>query len=314
MEENAQNSKADNELKPLHTFQSDVEELMAKQQVSKAAIAIAESEKQRREETGNAPQGTPSFKPSKVFNVSSALPLSRRWDMKPIILVAIGVIVLGGIGVGAFFFFRQKEEPVTMPKPAPKAVAGVALQGNERRAGVIGAIQKTLLATSVPQNEMRTVPLTWKEKPITTSELFTILDTSPPPELVRALGSSPTLGLHGFKGGQPFLLFSVTSYDYAFGGMLSWEKTLVVDIGPLLGVLPRDILANVGSTTTEALENTLAIKDAIIRNKDARAVFDPSGAIVFLYSFIDKQTLVLTTNEDTLKMLINKAGGGKLRQ
>ena len=85
------------------------------------------------------------------------------------------------------------------------------------------------------------------------------------------------------------------------------------DIGPLFGVNTRELLINVGSTTADALQNRIVFKDVVIRNKDARAAFGPQGTIVFLYSFIDKQTLVFTTHEETLKTLVGKAGGGKLR-
>ena len=95
--------------------------------------------------------------------------------------------------------------------------------------------------------------------------------------------------------------------------MLSWEQNLLSDIGPLFGISVRDILGKAASTTSEALQNTLAVKDVIIKNKDVRAIFDPKKEIIFLYSFIDKETLVLTTSEDTLRFLIGKAWGGRLR-
>ncbi|MDO8594665.1 MAG: hypothetical protein Q7R93_04095 [bacterium] len=305
--------KASDDLRRIRTYQSDVEEMMQKEHVSKTEIALAETEKQHEQEAA-PPTPAPFVNPPKMFNLSNRLPLGPRWNGRLIALISVGGLVLAGIGVGTYFYLSGSKRPVpTPPVTEVKEVSAVALDGRESRAAAIAAIRKVIDATSVPQNELRTIPLKIGSVSLTTADLFTVLNTSEPATLTRSLAASPTLGVHGFKGGQPFLLFSVTSYDYAFDGMLKWESTLLEDIGPLFGVSQREILQKVGSTTKEALGNTIAIKDTIIRNKDARAAFDPSGAIVFLYSFIDKQTLVLTTNEETLKLLLSKAGGGRLR-
>ena len=300
-------------LKRIRTFQSDVEELMQREQTSKADIALAQSEKRLREEAAPAEDAPPVFKPSKVFSISNVLPLSRRWNVRLITLITAGVLVIGGIGVGAFYLLRDTKPATPVLKAKPKQTAGIEFGTGAKRAGALSSIRKAIQALSIPQNELRPIPLRRGGTALTTGELFAVLEANAPPELERALGSSPTFGLYGFKGGQPFLLFGVTSYDRAFAGMLSWEQTLLSDIGPLFGVSSRDILKNIGSTTKEAAGDVITIKDAIIRNKDARAAFDPQGEIVFLYSFIDKQTLVFTTDEDTLKALIAKAGKGSLR-
>ena len=300
-------------LKRIRTFQSDVEELMQREQTSKADIALAQNEKKLREETASTETAPPIFKQSKVFSISNALPLSRRWNVRRITLITVGFLVIVGIGVGAFYLFRGAKPAAPVLNTKPKQTAGIELGTGAKRAGALSAIRKAIQALSIPQNELRPISLQRGGAVLTTGELFAVLEANPPPELERALGSSPTFGLYGFKGGQPFLLFGVTSYDRAFAGMLSWEQTLLSDIGPLFGVSSRDILKNTGSTTKEAVENVITIKDAIIRNKDARAAFDPQGVIVFLYSFIDKQTLVFTTDEDMLKALIAKAGGGSLK-
>lgn len=315
-EQSPQPLKPSGDLKRIHTYESDVEELMQKQQTSKAAIAIAEDKRRVEESKKPEPPPTPSAaRPSKVFQISSALPLGTRWNFKLITVVAVALLMLAGIGVGAFFFVRDAAPPkvVQPPKTNVPQVSAVVLQGKERRAGVLAAIRDSIKSISVPQTEVRTLPLKRETADISTGELLALLETHAPASLIRALGEKPTLGIYGFQGGQTFLLFSVTSYDYAFSGMLEWEPKLLDDIGPLFGVSARDVLRDVGSTTEEALQNTITIKDVIIRNKDARAAFAPDGSIVFLYSFIDKQTLVFATNEDTLKMLIAKAGGGKLR-
>ena len=200
--------------------------------------------------------------------------------------------------------------PATQEKP--KTTAAVALQGKETRVGTIALLRKSLETLSVPQNELRVIPVTVSESALTTQHLFTLLEASTPSVLVEPWEARRCSDFRGL-GRTTILLFSVSSYDSAFPAMLVFEATILDDVGPLFGVHTRELLANVGSTTADALQNRIVFKDVVIRNKDARAAFNPQGTIVFLYAFIDKQTLVLTTNEETLKTLIAKAGGGKLR-
>ncbi|MDO8620315.1 MAG: hypothetical protein Q7R64_03125 [bacterium] len=306
-------------LKRLRTYQSDVEEIIRRGQVSKASIAIAENEKQiEKEDAKVETKEAPPVKmppPPKVFSISQGVPtVVPRRNKLPIILFAVVGLSSTGLVVGAFYFFNGITPTPTIPPQILVSPAGtITLQGGERRAGVINALRAGMRAISVPQNQIQTIPIKLDGNFITTALLFDTLETSAPPPLVRALASTPTLGLHGFQGGQPFLFFAVTSYDHAFAGMLEWEETLLDDIGPLFGISPRAILGKVGSTTSEALSNRIAFKDIIIRNKDARAAFDPNGKMLFLYAFIDKLTLVMTTNEDTLKFILSKAGEGKLK-
>lgn len=312
-----QPSNTDNgELKHIHTFQSDVEEVMKRQQISKATIAIAQSERRaaQKKEEARAPAPEPQA-PSKVFHIVRDLPVSSRWNVASLALIAITLLFLVGTGVGLYFFLSGSETagPPKEVTQAPKSAA-VTLEGKEGRTGIIKMIQRRLDTLSVPQNELHTIPVTLAAMPITTAELFGKLETASPGPLVRALGASPTLGVHGFRGGQPFFLWSVSSYDHAFAGMLAWEPDLLSDIGPLFGISPRAIIAKqLSSTTADVLGMARTFKDLIVRNKDVRAVFGPKGSIIFLYAFIDKETLVLTTNEETLKFLIGRAGGGRLK-
>ncbi len=315
--EQAQKIKPADELKRIRTYESDVQEILQKGQVTKATIAIAANEKQvQREVEQEVTLPSTPTQPTKVFAMSSNIPLALpKWNIRLMVLLSVGFLVVVGIGVGAFLYIRSPQTPVVQEPTktvAPKANA-ITLQGGEKRAGAIAAIQKGLKNVSVPQNQLQTFSITLGGAPLTTPLLFETVDASAPAPLIRALGATPTLGLHGFQGGQPFLLFSVLSYDHAFAGMLAWEETMLEDIGPLFGVSSRSLLEKVGSTTSEALGNKIAFKDVIIRNKDARAAFDPSGTIVFLYAFLDKQTLVITTKEDTLRALQSKAGGGRLK-
>jgi hypothetical protein len=69
----------------------------------------------------------------------------------------------------------------------------------------------------------------------------------------------------------------------------------------------------VNTTTGTARDrNTPVFKDKIIHNKDTRVLTTPNGQIKFLYSFIDKKTLVITTSENGLKEALYRTTTGRI--
>ncbi len=303
------------ELRRLRTYQSDVEEALKKGGVSLSKIALAESEKKR-----NPLPSTPLPLPAqpKIISFFKELPTTDMpgKNRLPVLLWGGGVVLLFGISAVLFWIFsdRQAPPPITeVPAEGQRRVTGeVSLDEHDTRARAMQTIRKAVDESSVPLSELRVLAVKIGGRPITTVELFQKLGFRAPDTLARALGPSPTLGLHGSRGVQPFLLFTVTSFDHAFDAMLRFEETLLDDVGPLFGVNPR-ALSRSATTTEELFANTFLFKDVIIKNKDARAIFDDVGQIVFLYSFLDKETLLLTTNEETLKTLVNKVSRGQLK-
>lgn len=307
---------AEDELKSLRTYQSDVEEVLKSQNVSLSKIALAESEKKRKE-SESMPGASPSA--AKVFTISETFPLadaSRRLNWR-VISVVCGVLALLALA-GTLWYFIATEtsvpQQITETLGAGEKRGGtIVLQGGESRSGFLKIIRKGVEGVSVPLNELRTLSVRIEERPVTTEELFAFLESRAPAPLIRALDETPTVGVHGIRGNQLFLLFKVISFDHAFDGMLAWERTLLDDAGLMFGVNQKDIRSEEATTTADVLQRRLTIKDAIIRNKDTRAVFDKTGRILFLYSFLDKQTLLITTNEETMKTILPKVSRGRLR-
>jgi len=97
--------------------------------------------------------------------------------------------------------------------------------------------------------------------------------------------------------------------------MLSWEANLWQDFKELFDLESRESAVSAGSSSTTQPSNSFGLdamrfQDATFFNKDCRVVKDTSGKIIFLYSIVDENTIVLTTSTDTLKEIlarINKA-------
>jgi hypothetical protein len=124
-------------------------------------------------------------------------------------------------------------------------------------------------------------------------------------------------------------------FQNAYAGMITWEKTMPDDLVNVFGYADTTALpisfAYTSPTSTSALPNFASstatssipsfvyttpissyftiqgsFKDGVIKNKDVRAFTEPDGTILVLYSFVDNNTIVITTDENTLAEIINR--------
>ncbi len=75
--------------------------------------------------------------------------------------------------------------------------------------------------------------------------------------------------------------------------MLEWEKSMARDLFPLFG-----------EANTEFYEKKF--EDLTIKNKDMRVILDKNREILLLYSFLGRNTIIITTSKDTLDEIINR--------
>jgi hypothetical protein len=138
-----------------------------------------------------------------------------------------------------------------------------------------------------------------------------------PQNLLLTLEPQYLLGAHVYDGNQAFLIMSVGSYEQAFSAMLAWEPTMQTDLAPLFTYTPNTLVSgNSGSASSTSASSTLAgqapqflqtgFVDDIVENHDARVVKDSSGNILLLWTFLDRNTIVITTNDATLREIISR--------
>ncbi len=146
-----------------------------------------------------------------------------------------------------------------------------------------------------------------KDRLLETPGLFSLLNTRATPSFIRSLDPEFVLGLHIINDGEPFLILKSNFYDSAFSGMLSLETTMAAD---LLEIFTRAKPPVATSTETYIGDKVGdwndTFEDKVVKNKDVRILKDSAGKTVLLYSFINKETLVITTNEDTFNEIYNR--------
>ena len=291
----------------IRTYESDVAEALKKGSVSRADIALAEGKRRTAPQGGAAETATPSH----LLRISTDLPVGNAVAQLPWRQIAFwggGVVALALVGAGIYYGFlwsRGALSSQTAPAQTPtvETGAGLAIAAGETRAGFIQKLTDSVEKATIPLNEVKLLAVTIEGAPLSSEKLFAFLSASAPASLARSLGTPLSLGVHSFRGNQLFLILPVRSYEYAVAGMLQWGNAILDDLGPLFKIKMSELAL---------LPVAPALKDAIIKNKDARALFAADGYITFLYSFVDKETLLITTNDETLKTLLPKVSRGQL--
>ncbi len=143
---------------------------------------------------------------------------------------------------------------------------------------------------------------------LSTQQLLALLAPNAPDELARALSPEYLLGVHSFGGNQPFLIFKTDTYSQAFAGMLAWETSMQDDLAPFFTRTPSPRIPEQGTTTPAVSPQLLGTPfvDRVIENHNARVIENSSGDILLLWTFINQETLVITTNEYTLREIISR--------
>lgn len=127
-----------------------------------------------------------------------------------------------------------------------------------------------------------------KEKIADTKDLVSLWKNKIPDILLRSLGDRFMFGVYSTKTGKnvPFLILTTNSYNQTFAGMINWEPAMREDIYNLFGFKLK--------------QTNGSFSDKIIDGEDTR-VFIDGDKIQLIYSFVNKKTIIITTNEEAFK-------------
>lgn len=275
-------------LKQIRTYQGDVAKALARQNESLYSIQKAE----------------------KLRSVTEASDLAneeRAQKRGEFFLLLLGSFVLLALsGAGGYYSYRSYLEKTAAPPviaPMSRFIASESsvpldINGLER-----DSLFSTISAAALENNDADVRHIVVNAS---TTDFFALLNTRAPGSLVRAFEETFMLGA---LGESRFLIFKLASFENAFGGMLLWEKTMPSDIGGLF-------------STSEVLKNITpasVFKDTVSRNKDARALYaelalenGTTTEPVLIYSFFDRNYLIITENFDVLQTLIERLTREKL--
>ncbi len=299
-------------IKQLETYQGDIEAVVQKKNVSVVSIAAAEAQRRAKQ-------------------IEESPAAEEAGTGRRILLVGLGVLLIAcALGVLSWVYLRPASTvPVAMTGAAPfisvDASQQVELQPGdtpqEAMQKLVAAKSSVNLSLGLITQLVVTEASSTSSAPslLGASDFITTLTLYAPAELLRTLSPQYLLGVHSYEENEPFLIFKVDDYETAYAGMLAWEVTMMQDLSPLFVRHPSPQLGaaspptlSTGATSTVSTSSLLVpftgaptnFVDQVVDNHDARVLLDAQGNILLLWTFLDRQTLVITNNDATLREII----------
>jgi hypothetical protein len=290
MEEKQEQPKKNIGPKTIRTFSSDMAEAVRENQISVIKIAMAEKERQEQQEEAKKAGNSKSSK----------------------ILFFIGsLIFIAGAIWGSFYLINQKkikESMIIREKPRISTFINydnaITIEATNINS-LMSLISNIHSRETEEKNGSNAIFFMKKiekdiEGQLNKEEFLSILKSTAPDALSRSMSESFLFGK--YKGGQDvgtssaFLIFGIKDYNLAYASMLDWEKSIFNDLFILFDITISD-------SDSALFEKEW--RDVIVNNKDARVLYGLDGEGILYYSFVNKNTLVITENAEVLKRMIN---------
>lgn len=216
------------------------------------------------------------------------------------IIILSAVMVVAGIGLILFFLFGKgkTEEPpqISLIKPILVSDEQVEIAVDFSKGDNIEKIKKAV-EKQTGVNKFLYIALVKQDgeqkRLAGTQDFFQLIKADLPLGLIDSLDNKFMLAKFYLSKDWPILLFKIKSYEYAFSGMLEWEKKMSGDLAEVFS------LNNIS-------EIQGIFEDKEIQSRDTRLLKDKEGNPVLFYSFINRDYLVITTNEEPLKEIFRR--------
>jgi len=285
------------EPKIIHTYMSDMANVIRENKENVIKIALAEKEKLEREEELKRAEGTKTQK--------------KFWMIGGIILLIIST-------AGIYFVHIKKtireniipqtekietfinyedyssiniSEFKSTESFIEKIISEIKNISTDKHIKSI-FVKKNVIEIDKKGNEIKT------EKLVGSREFLSFWGGNKPSTFLLSLKDEFLLGSYanGDKIGT-FLIFETNDYNTTYSKILEWEETMATDLKQLFNI-KRDV----GSDIVFSKE----FVDLVINNKYVRVLYNENGEEVLLYSFIDKNKLLITDDKILFQEIINR--------
>lgn len=267
---------------PLRTLQTDLAGAVKTEQLSATKIAITEQEKKQ-------------LVPEKATPANG---VGRK-----IIAFLILLIIFFALGGAGFWYAKNKNETVANPKITVQsfiyAENSTEINTTVKKTDELKTIMANLLATQGSTGETINNIYFTEEKIDTDGkttiknligfEKFLIYSQSAIPTDFARFVTAYMLGIYkGTENSSLFIALKIDLYENVFQELLDNEKGYF-----------RQIFQSLDNKSLESVAGQ-NFSDYLYKNLKTRALKDETGKIVLIYSFLDRQTLVIAQNEDAL--------------
>jgi hypothetical protein len=293
--------------KPIRTYESDIAEAIANKKTSVLNIAI--EEKKRTDGTQSA-----------TISNSSTTKTSSSGSLKKFFMLLLSIILIaGGIG-GGYYLYLQSPLALSTPDTQPNNIIPGIIKADNQQIVELGTIKTLDFPLKIRDilfngksdlNKINEYILSNTSGSTTSridsTQFFQMLDTSVPESFNRSLTKKWMLGTFDEESKKvPFIILTTDFFQNTFAGMLKWENSMTDEMAIAFNYEDRARQESSTSTLSSFFTIRGKFNDRTILNRDVREFISENGEILILYSFIDKDTLVITTDENVLSKIINR--------
>ena len=282
MDENNTQPNNNGNLKTVRTYLSDMADTVRQNQISVIKVALAEQNRNERENVYRQVETSP---------------------IKKVLWIIGGVILIGASIFGIYFLINKKAQDAVVPVAKEETIISydevAPIDNTDNLVDKINIIKKDVSSSKVGNIKFITLSqnINGVKEKVSVKNLFSLLNFSASPSLVRALSDSYMIGTYTTDKPHLFIILQVQDYNYAYAGMLDWESSLANNVMPLFQL----------DTNENKLQlNNRKWSDLIVENKDTRALLNENGKTILYYLFNNKDNLIITDDESTVKEIISK--------
>lgn len=234
--------------------------------------------------------------------------LNSSRERRLFVLLGAIVLTLSGIAVIIFALLRTKNNTVlTIPIVrlteilTPDSEVTVLLEDKTKSHSLM---VETLKAGEIKKGGIRRiVPLLvgWQNKTeMKTAQFFEYMDIALPENIARSAAEQFAYGQYQDENRVAFIAIKIekgeVSYQNTFIGMGSWEKNMPNDLRDMLDIKTAE---------------RPVWQDSLIQNIPVR-IFGEISAPSLIWGFIDKETVLITTNTTTFGVVVERLSKGPL--
>jgi hypothetical protein len=292
-------------LPSLRTYQGDMAEFIKNKNESVVSIAIKEKEgKEKKTKEGKKLE---SYSKKNTGNFQINLTMA----------VLSLLLIFGGAAVFFYVFKVLKEEPVSKVAVQEEIIpySNLITLANITNKSLGPELSKLPLSNGISIVKISDTNGTSFLK---AQDFFNFLEVILPASLKRTIKNEYALGIISQNNKNSyFIVITANDFGAAFSAMLDWEGNMEKDLSFLNAETDNFIVASAATTTATTTANaatnggqastTLIVeipmkpesfswKDVIIKNKDTRALMNEKGESRIAYTFLDKNTILITDN------------------
>lgn len=315
-----------NKLSSLRTYQGDVAEFMKEKNESVISVVVKEKKREQEQEqekeeistnlasdlTSTLGQvGEITIQKEEKEKRPEAFPKQNKDGFQINFTVAIlSLLLVAGGSLAVFYVYKTIKEPPVKEVVLEEQI--IPYNNLVTLANVTGATLGSELGKLTFSSRVNIIKIsdTGGTSIKTSKEFFNFVGVSLPASLARTLQNEHAVGVFSQnKENSYFLIIKASDFGTAFSAMLDWEGTMVKDLSFLnvetniniVAVIPDNTASSTASTTPITTiipmkPEVFSWKDMIIKNKDTRGFVNEKGKSKIAYTFLDKNTILITNN------------------